>query len=821
MAVYDPGVNSGRSKPLLNPYMLSQPKGDGGFGIGDLIKAPFEVTGNLAKDIGQATLGFFPGVYKAIKDPIESAKLIGESYKDMYGPLASGDFKQFGQNLYDHPLGPILDVLTVATLGAGGVAKVPATLGKVGVQVSEKSTLGRIGTYAQRERLTAIDRPGAPGRLRKFEEDKRGKPRDPDDPWNVPREEQYFWTSKNPFTKARQKWSHGIAEKLATRGNPRLAQMAYERRWLGNLAGNMSAMEYMLGDLVRLQRAMDNASTNPQKRATLNRDYLKFNYGNADQHGRLIPVSDITNGKVNTKVLRYLVNEKDIYKKGPAGRAAYAGDSATVVQNFEKLGKTLSTTQLKRARIYDIDGVPHVKALHRASARRIGVEAANTANMALKLYYRSTTAWKAIVLGLAPRFVVNNTVGGALMHTADNMGNHAVFGLTQAWRHIYGDEKTAAKLEQALKQEGFLRENSWMLSNYGDQLGQGFYYSAGPNRTAQGRLTETAKLRGEADVQTQTLQKVTDPTFKFTSKIERWLRASAIISNVRGHPLIQAEMKRLKRYPKWKKARTEDLFNHVARDMHKRHPEISRQVAQDVEQTMGNYAALSGKERAIRAADPFYLWQRHIVKHGTHMALDRPGRTSLAVQIGNMGADFAQEGLGGEVPDFMQAFIPGSEGPENRILSLSTQGMNPYSTIGELATGAAAFLPGEQEGQKTLGEGIGPLMNPFLTAGIEEITGTSLLTGQPRYSREGSQTDAFLDQIGPLGRMLASPVAKLPHVTLAESIFDPPEYKTETLYAKTPQEYLLALMGVPFKWVNPDAAQRLARQQAARRGEEK
>ena len=72
------------------------------------------------------------------------AKAVGQQYSEEYSPLVHGDLGQFGSRLYQHPLGPILDAATVATLGAGGVAKAGAILSKVGA-ISDTSRLATLG----------------------------------------------------------------------------------------------------------------------------------------------------------------------------------------------------------------------------------------------------------------------------------------------------------------------------------------------------------------------------------------------------------------------------------------------------------------------------------------------------------------------------------------------------------------------------------------------------------------------------------------------------------------------------------------------------
>lgn len=91
--------------------------------------------------------GFVPGVVATARDPIKTAKAVGSSYKKQYTPLVRqvsaqlhGDWDEAekwrtiaDQSLYDHPLGPIFDLLTVASVGTGAAVKAglaPSTAGK-------------------------------------------------------------------------------------------------------------------------------------------------------------------------------------------------------------------------------------------------------------------------------------------------------------------------------------------------------------------------------------------------------------------------------------------------------------------------------------------------------------------------------------------------------------------------------------------------------------------------------------------------------------------------------------------------------------------
>src|SRR5439155_13804510 len=124
-------------------------------------------------------------------------------------PLTHGDVSHFLHNLYEHPLGPILDVATVLTAGAGAAAKAGATLAKAGVV----SKAGRVAKLGERERVTVR----APRAIAGQEQKVATK-----------------LTSTNPAIRARQKAIHKALKKLPAR-MPLLGETARYARTVDRL----------------------------------------------------------------------------------------------------------------------------------------------------------------------------------------------------------------------------------------------------------------------------------------------------------------------------------------------------------------------------------------------------------------------------------------------------------------------------------------------------------------------------------------------------------------------------------------------------------
>lgn len=113
---------------------------------------PHGITGlleNFYKDLKGAVGGLGPGIYHLGSQIAhgdthglgQDAKAIYQQFSHTYGPAFQGDFHTFGKRLYDDPLGPVLDVLSIISGGAALVGRV----GKGLVAVDEAGALGRAG----------------------------------------------------------------------------------------------------------------------------------------------------------------------------------------------------------------------------------------------------------------------------------------------------------------------------------------------------------------------------------------------------------------------------------------------------------------------------------------------------------------------------------------------------------------------------------------------------------------------------------------------------------------------------------------------------
>jgi hypothetical protein len=107
-------------------------------------RSAFDFVENLGEDLAGAIVGLPAGVVETVRNPVKTAKAIAKQYEQTYGQGG----RHFLNEFYEHPLGPILDALTIASFGVGGAAKGGAALSKAGA-ISETSRLARLGQHGE------------------------------------------------------------------------------------------------------------------------------------------------------------------------------------------------------------------------------------------------------------------------------------------------------------------------------------------------------------------------------------------------------------------------------------------------------------------------------------------------------------------------------------------------------------------------------------------------------------------------------------------------------------------------------------------------
>ena len=118
MSSYFQSSSSSGGSPYFGGGSAGAPASGGGgnHGVLGLVK-------NFGSDIGHSIIGIPEGIVQTFEHPIRTAEQIGHQYAQTYGPLTHGDVSKFLHNVYEHPLGPALDVANVLSLGATGLGR--------------------------------------------------------------------------------------------------------------------------------------------------------------------------------------------------------------------------------------------------------------------------------------------------------------------------------------------------------------------------------------------------------------------------------------------------------------------------------------------------------------------------------------------------------------------------------------------------------------------------------------------------------------------------------------------------------------------------
>ena len=145
------GFSLGGSAPIIGGTSISKKRSLFGEIAHDIVALPE----HLASDIGTSAINLLPGLYEVGKTAIENpsdlgklAKGIVKQYEDYYG-------HDVLHHLYEHPLQPILDGLTLVSGGLGGAAK----LGEL-ANIERFASLSKRAEIVTRSPKTALGEAG-------------------------------------------------------------------------------------------------------------------------------------------------------------------------------------------------------------------------------------------------------------------------------------------------------------------------------------------------------------------------------------------------------------------------------------------------------------------------------------------------------------------------------------------------------------------------------------------------------------------------------------------------------------------------------------
>lgn len=469
----------------------------------------------------------------------------------------------------------------------------------------------------------------------------------------------------------------------------------------------------------------------------------------------------------------------------PSGANWSVADLMKEVHSSE-LGKKLFTRDANANILRDENGVPLVA--NRRVIKDYTAEAANSSKLLDYTYRYPLTIWRNLVLG-TPRYFFNNAVGMTTLALVNNPTAMRYF--VEAVRDIKGEnaamaiinDNTGSSIPWARKH--FAADRSVK----GHQVGH----------TAVGDIDQAVYGTGPI----KTAERLGNRWFSFVNRVtDEPFRLAATIQRVRSDPFV-------------KKYMDEGLSESDAVDLRVAdNPEWRHAVNEEVDRMFGNYYMLNRAERNVRNFVPFYSWNKAITRSTKNLVLDRPTRAAGLVYVGELGSRETMEKLGkmprflrGAIPGPFEHMLPGIGKDPGRENVLTTTGMNPYGTISDLVSGAAAVTGLGGRPSESLGQTLGP----FAQTGFEVMTGTDLLTGKPLRTN-------------PLGTLqtnfgVSAEQPGLPQLRIIKEALSPGEgtylgkdgERTEKLYDPSLVREWYQVFGIPIKSLHVKTAQSRAK----------
>lgn len=775
----NPFAASSGSSGAGNPFASVSGGGGGSKKRHGLLGGVTGLVGNLAGDIKDAVVGLPTGLVQTVKHPIRTAEVVAGQEWQTWSPLFHGDVGGFLQQTYDHPLAPLLDVMTVFTLGVGSAARGASVLEAAGaegravkalsglrkaksIDIADPTGLGRhdvkvpLSTKAGRRAVQELKLQHLAPHLPKW--------------WSNAKYERAFRKDMAHRVAATNQIEADSLQMLATikAGGVLSDPKAWGEARHAVASGIWQGLERHAPRSIRRGAPITVEKVTGETRSLGNiKGREQYRPTSTEKVQVIDPLADPVLGQHEAFLLH-----PDRLKEKVAKL-----DKPEDFENFlRNLGREATTRDAKKA-YKRADGTYPVVPKHDAAT--LGLEGARSSRAMRLIWEKPTRLWKIAMVGYAPRTIINNGVGNWMIYALRQGGDHAIAGLYDAIRVTKG-ERYARKM--AAPQLYGAQSQHWAYKYHMDELGNTFAHASDlDGASAKTRLGKRLS---------QGLYPIVHAT------ADKPVRLAALTGFYRSAPEVRALMK--KGYK----------FDDAVEAAVAGNPDLRLAASERVRTVAGDYVTLNRFEQTLRNVVPFYLWDRHIVKTAGSMVSEQPGRVAALQKISNMGEEDAKKILG-EMPDFLKGALPlqllglPGAGGNGRTNILLTQGLNPYATLAELAATGEALTTG------TGHEGLGAALfgaNPLITGGIEAATGRSLLTGAPVEATGGI-----------LPSVIAKTVEDLPYPKIGKALLSK---STDTSPAGNPYLYthdvtspLSSLLGIPLRKASTEAIQKLAEAQ--------
>lgn len=310
----------------------------------------------------------------------------------------------------------------------------------------------------------------------------------------------------------------------------------------------------------------------------------------------------------------------------------------------------------------------------------------------------STAGFKRKVLGLSPKWFINNRIGNGIMASLKGV---------MPQDYLKALNITDDLLPEALRTNSMYEAEKTIIGRTGGGDNGTF---GNTMRLLGGEFIDTSELKGIKKLSVnlanilgvpgKVINTITDKMFAFNQKFEDWERRAAYIhsSNTVGRKMIKTAGQNI--------TKQDELLKHIANN-----EEITNAVLKDVDNTLGDYINMTATERrVIRKLVPFYSWFRTITRYTLSLPESNPIRTTLANKI-----SMALANENEDLPEYQRAGINTGHIADRtkRPILLNYEHSIPFSTFGDTVDNPTGSL------------------NPFITQLFEAARGKHEFMDRP------------------------------------------------------------------------------------------
>lgn len=318
------------------------------------------------------------------------------------------------------------------------------------------------------------------------------------------------------------------------------------------------------------------------------------------------------------------------------------------------------------------------------------------------MFDMGTAGFKRKVLGLSPKWFINNRIGNGIMAGLKGV-------LPQDYIKAFNVSEDL--LPEALRTKSMYEAEKTIIGRTGGGNNSTF---GNITRLLGGEFIDTSELKGlqkagataanALGIPGKVMNNLTDAMFAFNQKFEALERKSAYLHSVDtvGRKMLKTAGQNI--------VKQDELLKGVLDN-----PEILDAVIKDVDNTLGDYINMTATERrVIRKVVPFYSWMRTITRYTLSLPESNPFRAGLAEKLNRVLYEEDES-----LPEYQQGSIATKFKSERtgKPLRLNYEHSIPFSTFGE-----------------TVDNPVG-LINPLFTLGLEAAQGQKMFMNRPLTSK--------------------------------------------------------------------------------------